>query len=151
MTGQRMEINDSLKKLISEIFCLADFLSAEILIGVRLDSWTKKTWASNGTEMKKELLSCGLIFDDDDIFYNETEMKDVNILDCDDDEETHLKEEKFYPDDGMKVKQENQSDRNGKDTFRQEKTRFDLQVATPSLALCSNSQGIECKGFVERL
>jgi hypothetical protein len=76
MTEKRMEMHDSLKKLISEIFGLADSLSAEIIIGVRLNLCSQKTWAINGTTMKDEFIAHGLRFNHNDVFYNEMEMKD---------------------------------------------------------------------------
>ena len=86
MNEQKMEMDDSLKKLISEVLYLADLLSAEILIGVRLNPWNGTTWASNKTMMRNELMTRGLRFGTADNFYGETEMKDVNIVEDEDDD-----------------------------------------------------------------
>lgn len=75
---------------VSGILCLADFLSAEIMIAVRWNLVMQTTWATNA----EKLMTHGLRFDDDDDFYkdNETQMKDVFLMECDDEEEMNYKD-----------------------------------------------------------
>jgi hypothetical protein len=89
-----MEIDDSLKQLISEILSLADSLSAEIMIGIRLNSWSKKTWATNGTMMRDALMIDGLRFEETDDFFRESKLKDGSILENNDHDLQHVTEER---------------------------------------------------------
>jgi uncharacterized protein (DUF488 family) len=89
-----MEIDDSLKQLISEILSLADSLSAEIMIGIRLNSWSQKTWATNGTMMRDALMIDGLRFDETDDFFRKTKLKDGSILEDNDHDLQHVTEER---------------------------------------------------------
>jgi hypothetical protein len=46
MNAEKEELHNSLKKLMSEICCLADLLSAEIVIGVGWNLWGSKVVSS---------------------------------------------------------------------------------------------------------
>jgi hypothetical protein len=47
---------------------------------VRLNSCTEKTWATNGATIRDALMTSGLRFDENDDFYDETEIKEENVL-----------------------------------------------------------------------
>jgi hypothetical protein len=80
MNELKVEMHDSLKKLTSEILCLADHLSAEILIGIQLNSFRHRIWSTNGTTMREKLMTDGLKFDEADDFYGESDEKEATIL-----------------------------------------------------------------------